>query len=295
MFQVQIICEIASPQQGSSAATKLAEPAPTADRHRPANAQMDTSPLLLLIEDDTELRQFLRASLPAHYRMAEAADGEEGIRMALELVPDLIVSDWVMPQKDGLEVADMLKNSAATSHIPLILLTAKSSLDSKLQGLRRGADAYLSKPFQADELVAHIESLLASRQRLQAYFSQISQKKSMVESATATFSAEENEFLQRLTQIVEENLDNEAMDADAFAKMMFVSRSQMHRKISALMGLSLTEFVRNHRLDRARDMLARREGSISEIAWRTGFPNAKYFSTCFKERFGETPSAYISG
>ena len=101
--------------------------------------------------------------------------------------------------------------------------------------------------------------------------------------------------MQRLVQVIEDNLDNESMDADAFAKAMFLSRSQLHRKIHALTGLSLTEFVRNHRLDRARDMLARREGSISEIAWRAGFPNAKYFSTCFKERFGVTPSGFLAG
>jgi signal transduction histidine kinase/ligand-binding sensor domain-containing protein/CheY-like chemotaxis protein/AraC-like DNA-binding protein len=258
-------------------------------------SQTTHAPLILLIEDDTDLRQFLRSCMPAGYRIAEAVDGEDGIQMALELVPDLIVSDLTMPRKDGYEVTEYLKSNPGTSHIPVILLTAKADLESKLQGLQRGADAYLTKPFRADELLAHIENLLASRQRLQEIFSAAAGDKSVVQTIEAAMPPQENEFLQRLIQIVEENLDNESMDADAFARAVFISRSQLHRKISALTGLSLTEFVRNHRLDRARNMLALREGSVSEIAWRTGFPNPKYFSTCFKERFGVAPSKYLSG
>jgi len=250
------------------------------------------NPLILLIEDDQELRQFLRASLPPQYRIAEAADGEEGIRMAFELVPDLVVSDLMMPEKDGFEVAETLKNDPRSSHIPLILLTAKSAVESRIEGLRRGADAYLTKPFRADELVAHIESLIATRRRLQSVFSKTVKRTSVLESAVAAFETRENEFLRRLMDVVEENLDNDAMDAEMFARTVHMSRSQLHRKISALTGLPLTEFVRNYRLDRASDMLARREGSVSEIAWRTGFSNAKYFSTCFRERFGQSPSMF---
>lgn len=250
-------------------------------------------PLLLLIEDDADLRRLLRSSLPPMYRIAEASDGEEGIAMAIELVPDLVISDLMMPKKDGFEVAEALKNNLQTSHIPLILLTAKSSTEIKLQGLQYGADVFLSKPFRADELVGHIENLLASRRKLQAYFSQTA-RTSVLENQVSEFSPQEQAFLQRLITVIEENLDNEAMDADAFAKSIYISRSQLHRKISALTGLPLTEFVRNYRLDRAREMLAQRLGSVSEIAWRTGFPNAKYFSTCFKERFGVTPSGFLA-
>jgi YesN/AraC family two-component response regulator len=245
------------------------------------------APLILLIEDNSDMRQFLRESMPKGYRIAEASEGAEGIEMALNLVPDLVISDLVMLQKNGFEVVEALKNSSATSHVPIILLTGQSGQESKLKGLRYGADIYLTKPFDSDELTAHIENLLASRKRLQAYFSQ----ESPVTSTVKQLSSPENEFLQKLIQLIEENLDNDDMDAEAFAKAMFVSRSQLHRKISALTGLSLTEFVRNHRLDRAKEMLARNEGSVLEIAWRVGFRNAKYFSTSFKERFGQTPSS----
>ncbi len=256
---------------------------------------VEKNPLLLLVEDDDELRQFLRASLPAHFRIAEAANGAEGIRMALELIPDLVISDLMMPEKNGFEVCDALKNDARSSHIPLILLTAKSTVESKIQGLRQGADAYLTKPFRADELVAHIESLIATRRHLQGVFSKAVAQQSVQESVATVFQPRENEFLQQLISVVEANLDNEAMDAKTFSRSVFMSRSQLHRKISALTGLPLTEFVRNYRLDRARDMLAGQEGSITEIAWKTGFSNAKYFSTCFRERFGQSPSLFRAG
>ncbi|MEO6037743.1 MAG: response regulator, partial [Saprospiraceae bacterium] len=261
----------------------------------PATLPVEKHPLLLLIEDDSELRQFLRASLPPAYRIAEAADGAEGIHMALELIPDLVVSDLMMPEKNGFEVCETLKNDPRCSHIPIILLTAKSAVESRIQGLRRGADAYLTKPFRADELIAQIENLIATRQHLQGIFTKTVAEQPVVESAEKVFEPRENEFLQKLIRVVEENLDNEAMDAETFARSIYMSRSQLHRKISALTGLPLTEFVRNYRLDRAREMLTRQEGSITEVAWRTGFPNAKYFSTCFRERFGQPPSLFRSG
>ncbi|MFN0215464.1 MAG: ATP-binding protein, partial [Saprospiraceae bacterium] len=308
-FMVQLPCEVASIQTG-----KLDEhdnPKPGTIRvahlqgvphvlHTGPFQSLDveespSSPLLLLIEDDADLRKFLRASLPSTYRIAEAVDGAEGLQMATELTPDLVISDLMMPKMDGFEVAETLKSNPGTSHIPIILLTAKSALETKIEGLQRGADAYLTKPFRADELVAHIENLLTSRRMLQVHFSPMAPNKPLAEQAVTALPAAENEFLQQLIQLIDTNLDNEAMDADAFARAVFISRSQLHRKISALTGLSLTEFVRNHRLDRARDMLTQGEGSIAEIAWRVGFPNAKYFSTCFKERFGVSPSGFVSG
>jgi len=252
-------------------------------------------PLLLLIEDDDELRHFLRASLPPEYRVAEAANGAEGIQMALDLVPDLIISDLMMPEKNGFEVCDILKNDPLTSHVPLILLTAKSAVASKIEGLQRGADVYLTKPFRADELAAHIDNLIVSHRHLRLIFSKAVAEQSVVISTEKVADPREHEFLQRLIAIVEDNLDQEALDAETFARKIHMSRSQLHRKISALTGLALTEFVRNYRLDRAREMLGKQTDSITEIAWRTGFPNAKYFSTCFRERFGQSPSAFRSG
>ncbi|HAD12999.1 MAG TPA: hypothetical protein DCF33_11260 [Saprospirales bacterium] len=276
----------------SAAAAQTSAGASFPDNESSADALNSADhPLLLLVEDDTDLRQYLRSSLPPEYRIAEASNGAEGIQMAQEMVPDLIISDWVMPEKNGLEMMEILKKDPSTSHIPLILLTAKSGTDARVAGLEHGADAFLTKPFQINELLALVRNLLAKRKHLRELFAQFTKGVSDTKSAIASLPAQENDFLHRLIGVIDANLDNSAMDADGFARAMYLSRSQLHRKINALTGLSLTEFVRNYRLDKAQEMLIRKEGSISEVAWRTGFPNAKYFSTCFKERFGVTPSA----
>lgn len=301
-FVVELPCEKALSASGIAAKPErvetLAETPASAipDPVLPASAIYKgdgAPPFLLIIEDDAGLRQLLRASMPPQYRIAEAADGEEGIQMALDLVPDLIISDLVMPGKSGFEVVQTLKSDPGASHIPIILLTAKASIESRLEGLSRGADVYLTKPFRSDELILQIENLLSSRRKMQAYFSDNAPTNAMKDSAREVLPAPENEFLQRLIEVVERNLENDNMDAEGFAKAVFVSRSQLHRKVSALTGLPLSEFVRNYRLDRAKELLSQKSGSITEIAWRTGFSNPKYFSTCFKERFGTSPSRFI--
>ena len=292
-----------SKSEGPPTAPVAENKSPFVTRHSPPVSESPSlhslpsplSPLILLIEDDPDLRQFLRASLPPIYRIAEAADGAEGIEMALEWLPDLILTDLMMPEKDGFEVIDALKNDPRTSHIPIILLTAKSAAESRIEGLKRGADLYLNKPFRADELLAYIENLLASRQRMQEIFTGTGENESVEANTAAVSEPLESEFLRQLLAIIELHLDNDRLDAEGFARAMFMSRSQLHRKLVALTGLSLTEFVRNCRLDRAREMLVRREGNVSEIAGRTGFGNAKYFSTSFLKRFGHSPSEAMNG
>jgi signal transduction histidine kinase/DNA-binding response OmpR family regulator len=277
-----------------SATWQLPAQAPILTSSKPASVVVqptDAAPLLLLVEDDQDLRRFLRASLPSTYRIAEAADGAAGVQMAIELVPDLIISDVAMPLKDGIELVETLKNTPSTSHIPIILLTAKAAFESKIQGLSVGADVYLTKPFRSEELNAHLQNLLGARNRWQAYF-KIDPSKNILESAAEVLSTREQEFIQRFTQIIEQNLDNEQMDAEAYARAMFISRSQLHRKLTALTGMSMSEFVRNYRLDRAREILSKPDVSIADVAWQTGFPDTKYFATSFKERFGVAPSEY---
>jgi signal transduction histidine kinase/DNA-binding response OmpR family regulator/ligand-binding sensor domain-containing protein len=256
-------------------------------------AQGSAQPLLLLVEDNIEMRAFIRASLPAHYRIAEAADGAEGLQMAQELVPDLLVSDLMMPHKDGFELLRDLRAQPSSSHIPVLLLTAKSTLESRIEGLRHGADAYLTKPFRADELVAQIENLLQRQQRMQALF-HAPAPNGTIPTETAEvpmLPPAEQAFINQMHAVLEQHLDDDRLDAEALARLMFLSRSQLHRKVSALTGLPLMEFVRNYRLDRARDMLRQNDSAVAEVAWRTGFGNAKYFSTCYRERFGHTPSS----
>ena len=226
---------------------------------------MDSSKaIVLLIEDNAELRHFLQQSLTPHYQVIEASNGAEGSRKAKELIPDLIVSDIMMPQKDDYEVCDELKNDPLTSHIPIILLTAKSAINSKIKGLRTGADAYLTKPFHTEELLVRIEKLIALRKLLQAKYSQIKNPKQ--QQKVTLFSEIDNDFLRKLTLIVEERLADEKLTVTALANSVFMSRSQLFRN---------------------------KEGNVGEVASMVGFGDEKYFSTRFKERFGMSPSLVI--
>ena len=249
-----------------------------------------------MIEDTAELRTFLRKSIAgAGWPVVEASDGEEGLKKTAELLPDLVVSDVMMPRKDGFAVVNELKNAELTAHIPIILLTAKSGIESKLAGLRRGADDYLTKPFSTEELLARMSNLVETRRRLRRLFGGQNLSLSMMpngeQGPAADFLSEpDRTFLQKFTLLLEENLDNEVISVEDFAQKMLFSRSQLHRKVRALTDKSPTDFVRDYRLDRAHAMLKNREGRVGEIALRVGFGNEKYFSTVFREKFGVPPS-----
>lgn len=249
------------------------------------------NPLLLLVEDNDELRAFLYQILSAHFDVLEASNGEEAVALALSQVPDIIVSDLVMPKKDGIGLLDAIKQNPVTCHIPFVLLTAKTALESRLQGLRHGAEAYLNKPFNTEELLAWLFNLLENRKRMQENF----------QKNTFTPAPEENDnrprlnemdrqFINRLIEVAEQELENENLSSEDLAKRMTMSRSQLHRKLTAVTGQSAGEFLRNYRLDRAMQLLKNGEGNVTEIAWRVGFVNTKHFSTSFKERFGFPPS-----
>ncbi len=244
---------------------------------------------LLIIEDNPELRQFIQSILSSQYQVVEASNGAEGIRKAKELIPDLVISDVMMPEKDGFQVCDELKNDYLTSHIPIILLTAKTAIDSKIQGLRTGADAYLSKPFHTEELLVRIEKLIEGRRHLLEKFSHSANGHS-IKKLVEELPIIENEFLRKFTLILEEQLDDETLSVESLASKMFVSRVQLHRKLKALTDQSANEFVRNYRLDRALELLKNKEGNVMQVSIMVGFGNEKYFSTRFKERFGYSPS-----
>ena len=261
--------------------------APLSSTHHPSFITYH-SKILLLIEDNPEMRQFIKHSLPKDYQIVEASNGQEGIKKATELIPDLVISDVMMPQKDGFEVTDFLKHDERTSHIPVILLTAKSTSESKIKGLKRGADAYLTKPFHTEELEVRIRKLIETRRLLQEKFSQ----KPVVKNRLSAnpFSKIDNDFLRKFTVLIEKHLDNEALSIEFLSKNMNLSRSQLHRKIKALTGNSPTDFVRNYRLDHALELLKNKEGNVTQVSVMVGFGNEKYFSTRFKERFGQSPS-----
>ncbi|NUO02383.1 MAG: response regulator, partial [Saprospiraceae bacterium] len=246
----------------------------------------------LIIEDNVELRDFIKQSISAHWQVEEASDGEEGIQKAIELVPDLVISDLMMPGKDGYAVCEALKANEITAHIPVILLTARASMDSKLKGLQKGADDYLTKPFNTEELLVRMSNLVEMRQKLRAHYGKLPLGTALSDSDGGSdyLSNPDKEFLRRFVEVLDNNLENDMLGVEEFAQKMFISRSQLHRKLKALTDQNATDFIRDYRLERAMEMLKNQEGLVIEIASRVGFSNEKYFSTAFKEKFGLSPS-----
>lgn len=250
-------------------------------------------PLLLLVEDNADIREYLISILSKDYQLQVAKDGEQGIEMALAQIPDAIISDVMMPKKDGLALCDSLKNDPRTSHIPIILLTAKADDISRMEGLKRGADAYLSKPFKADELQVRLEQQLSLRKRLQEYFSSKMLDRNNSAPAQADnplFSNLEDSFISSFHQSLEENIEDENFGITEMCKAMAMSRAQLHRKIKALTGLSTSHYMRAIRLQKARQLLEKTDLNISEVSYRVGFKDPKYFSRTYSEVFGFAPT-----
>ncbi len=257
----------------------------------------DELPALLIIEDNPDVAEYLRLCLQGQYQIAQAANGREGIEKAFETVPDLIISDVMMPEKDGLEVCEALKNDARTSHIPIILLTAKADLESRLAGLRRGAEVYLAKPFMEEELRITVANLLETRRKLQEKYRNTgfglpaAEQEAAKEQVLGSVFDLENDFLQKTMTVIDENLDNAEFGNAELSRSMLMSESQLHRKIKALTNLSLSVFIRSVRLRRGKSLLQTTDLSVSEIAYAVGFTDPAYFSRTFSAEFGIAPTA----
>ena len=244
--------------------------------------------LVLLVEDNDELRQYTASHLQEEFRIAEAGDGEEGWNLALELIPDLIVSDVMMPKLGGLELCSKLKEDDRTGHIPVILLTAKASVNDKLEGLTLKADDYLIKPFNTRELTIRIKNLIATRKLLQRRFA----GKVLFKPEEIAVSSQEQVFLEKLNKVLEVNLGNEHFSIEQLGREMSMSRSQIHRKMQAITNQTPSQFVRKYRLERARMLIEKDVGSISEIAYQVGFSSPAYFSKCFLDEYGHSPKTF---
>lgn len=246
-------------------------------------------PIALLVEDNAELRAFVQECIGDRWQVVEASNGAEGIEKARLLIPDIVISDVMMPLKNGFEVCEVLKNDELTAHIPIILLTAKSAMDAKITGLRTGADDYLTKPFNTEELLARMENLIEQRRRLRRKYVQ---EHSAAEPFVISdhFTEPDRDFMQRFTVLVEKHLSDENMSVEDLARQMLLSRVQLHRKLKALTDQNVSDFVRDYRLDRAMAMLRNKEGLVYEVAYKVGFGSEKYFSRAFKDKFGVPPS-----
>ena len=248
-------------------------------------------PLVLLVEDNEELRIFIEGQLALHYRVVTAGNGEEGLQKAHEVGPDLIISDIMMPKMDGIQLLDRIKNDENTSHIPVVLLSAKYSIESQIEGLRYGADYYITKPFNNDFLFASINNLIRQRKKL---FETLVKKKRSIElnAEPIVITSADQAFLQQVIRVVEDKMADTDFNIDVVADSLAMSQKTFYRKFKSLSGLTPIEFVRDMRMQRAKQLLDGGGVNISEVAYRVGFSNPKYFSTCFKEKYHVSPSEY---
>jgi signal transduction histidine kinase/DNA-binding response OmpR family regulator len=243
-------------------------------------------PLMLVVEDNTDLRQFIRESMQSSCNVIEATNGSEGLQFAIDEIPDIIVSDVMMPGMDGFALTEKLKKDDRTSHIPVILLTAKAGQTHKLEGLSTGADEYLTKPFDVKELIVRAQNLINGRKLLRKKFAgQITLKPSEVSPSNP-----ESEFLKRIMDAIEKNMHQEQFGVEELARTVAMSRSQLHRKMIALIDKAPSEVLRQTRLLRAKELLEKKSTSPAEVAYQVGFNSHSYFSKCFKEEFGMSPS-----
>ena len=245
---------------------------------------------LLVVDDNPEILDYLHRHLSRHYSVTTANNGKQGLEYAREHGPDVVVSDVMMPEMDGIEFCKHLKNDVATSHIPVLLLTARTSTVYQLTGLREGADDYVTKPFSTEVLLARVSNLLENRARLRSHY--LNQLRFEPRSLPPTDDPEEA-FLRKLTGIVTEHIEQDDLSGDFLASKLFVSRSTLYRKIKSLTGLSINAFIRSVRLQRAAErLLAEPHLSIGQIAYESGFKDAKYFRKTFQKQFDALPSEY---
>lgn len=249
-------------------------------------------PIVLIVEDNPDLRFYLRSLFEAYYQIIEATDGQNGLEVALETVPDIIVTDLMMPRLDGFSLCQQLKSDERTSHIPVILLTAKATLSDRLEGLELGADDYLQKPFSKDELLIRVKNLLQQRATLRQKFSLTTPNQTTTDINTASQKLD-SQFMQKAYDVVEAHLDDSGFEVEDLCRALGMSRTNLHRKLKALTDSSATEFIRKLRLERASRLLREGKHSVSEVAYQVGFESLSYFSKSFQEEFGTTPSEYI--
>ena len=250
----------------------------------------EDSPLLLYIDDNPDLRNYIRRSFANDFRVIAADGGASGLELAMTSLPDIIISDVMMPGIDGIEVLEKLKSTPQTSHIPVILLTAKDNEESRLEGLSYGADGYVTKPFKHEALLQQILNIVQHRNILRDRF----RREVITEPAEVTVTDSDELFLRQAMDIVEENMSNTEFSVDQLVREMGVSRSKLYLKLKALTGQSSSEFVRTVRLKRAVQLLENSNYSVKEVMYMTGFNTASYFSKCFKRQFGIVPSEYVN-
>lgn len=267
------------------------EPRESIEESPEASSQED-APALLVVEDNPDIREYIRVSLADKYEVTLAKDGQEGWDKAISLIPNIVVSDVMMPHISGIELCKMIKGDIRTSHIPVVLLTAKDSLKDKEEGYTSGADSYITKPFSASLLQSRLSNLMESRKRLAAIIAS-SETAVEKEALSSSLNKLDNEFVQKITAIIEEYLDMDKMDVAFIAEKMCMSHSTLYRKIKGLTDMSANEFIRKVKMRNGVRLLLEGKNTISEISYMTGFSSVAYFRQCFKDEYGMSPSEYL--
>lgn len=261
------------------------------DLPEPHKAEGSPNKIMLIVEDNREIREYIRESFLDSFEIHTAVNGQEGFQKAIEFSPDIIISDVMMPVMDGFEFCKMLKEDIRTSHIPIILLTAKDSIQDKTEGYSVGADSYITKPFSARLLEIRINNLFDIRKKMyNLYTNPVVQKHDTLKESLSKL---DKEFMDKLTSFIEENLESENINVDLLADQMFMSKSTLYRKLKALTGLSTNEYIRKMRINTAEKLLITGKYKISEIVYMVGFNSINYFRECFKEEYGVTPREYM--
>lgn len=254
------------------------------------NSVEEEKPILLIVEDNPDMRSFMLHILKDEYSVIEAVDGQAGIKKALKYIPDIVISDVMMPRKDGFEVCQTLKENISTSHIPVILLTACSMDEQKAIGFESGADAYIPKPFNAELLKIRVRKLIENRQKIKEMFS----NNLISDSKKTTLAEVEQNFIDSFNNYIESHISDPELNVEDIALHLGLSKSQLYRKIKSLTNYSSNELVRIVRLRYAKYLLSLKSKSIAEVAYETGFSSPSYFTKCFKEFYNESPTDYMA-
>lgn len=246
-------------------------------------------PVILVVDDGADARAYIRSALARDFNVVEAANGREGLSKAREILPDLVISDIMMPGTDGCQLCEVLKKDIKTAHIPVIILTARASEECVIEGLETGADDYITKPFNAHILVIRVKNLIRLRRRLQ----QKIQNDSLLQPHEIPVSSADREFIKEMRRIIETNLSEPGFNVEQLAKKLYMSPSTLYRRIEALTGENTTQFIRSYRLKRAVQLLKANFGNVTEVAYAVGFCSTAYFTKCFKRKFNRLPSDFL--
>ena len=275
---------MAEDQDGSES-----DEAETLTQEDASHEEKNESPVILIVEDNPDLRDYISQNLLGDYQILQAENGKEGLLKAIENIPDLVISDLMMPEMDGMEMCSRLKSDHRTNHIPLIMLTAKADRDSKLESLETGVDDFILKPFDAEELLVRVKNLIETRMKLRERF----RKEFLADTGGQIIPAPEDEFMIRVMNCLKIHLTESEFNVEQMGKELGLSRAQLYRKILAMTDHAPSEFIRSNRLKMAARMFLEGHKNVTRVMYSVGFTTSAYFAQCFREMYGLNPSEYI--